>query len=56
MDTVSPCEGVRVRFDGTTFSSVGETILGADDKAGIAMLIEMMRVLQETCTPIAPLS
>jgi len=48
LDTVSPCKGVQVRFDGTAFSSAGDTILGADDKAGIAMLIEMMRVLRET--------
>ncbi len=55
MDTVSPCQGVRVRFDGLSFTSHGETILGADDKAGIAMLIEMIRVLKETNTPHAPL-
>ena len=55
MDTVSPCEGVQVRFDGTVFTSRGETILGADDKAGIAMMIEMIRVLRETSTPHAPI-
>ena len=55
MDTVSPCEGVKVHFDGTVFSSRGETILGADDKAGIAMMIEMIRVLKETATPHAPI-
>ena len=55
MDTVSPCEGVKVRFDGTVFISSGDTILGADDKAGITMMIEMMRVLQETNTPHAPI-
>lgn len=55
MDTVSPCIGVQVRFDGTSFTSRGDTILGADDKAGIAMLVEMMRILQETKTPHAPI-
>lgn len=55
MDTVSPCQGIKVRFDGSSFTSRGDTILGADDKAGIAMLIEMMRILQETETPHAPI-
>ncbi len=55
MDTVTPCDNVKVRFDGASFTSAGDTILGADDKAGIAMLIEMMRVLRETSTPHAPL-
>ena len=55
MDTVSPCKGVKVRFDGISFTSHGDTILGADDKAGIAMMIEMIRVLQETNTPHAPI-
>ncbi|MDH5299086.1 MAG: M20/M25/M40 family metallo-hydrolase [Desulfobulbaceae bacterium] len=55
LDTVTPCQGVKVRFDGIAFSSAGDTILGADDKAGIAMLIEMMRVLHETATPHCPM-
>lgn len=47
LDTVEPARGVRVRRQGDTFYSAGPTVLGADDKAGIAMLIEMARVLKE---------
>ncbi len=47
MDTVGPAEGVRVARQGRTFSSAGDTVLGADDKAGIAALIEVMRCCRE---------
>ncbi|MFT8362426.1 MAG: M20/M25/M40 family metallo-hydrolase [Sporolactobacillus sp.] len=47
MDTVQPGCGVRaVCRDGRLYSQ-GETILGADDKAGIAAILEALRVLQE---------
>ncbi|MDR3089707.1 MAG: M20/M25/M40 family metallo-hydrolase [Desulfobulbaceae bacterium] len=47
MDTVQPGEGVRVRFDGEMFTSMGDTVLGGDDKSGIAAIIETMRLLKE---------
>jgi tripeptide aminopeptidase len=47
LDTVEPCAGVKVRRIGDTFTSTGPTVLGADDKAGIAMLIEMARCLKD---------
>lgn len=47
MDTVQPGEGVRVVRKGDIFTSAGETILGGDDKSGIAAIIEMMQVIQE---------
>jgi tripeptide aminopeptidase len=47
MDTVQPGEGVRVRREGAIFSSAGDTVLGGDDKSGIATLIELMRALRE---------
>jgi tripeptide aminopeptidase len=47
MDTVEPGVGVRVRRRGDTFTSAGATILGADDKSGIAIFIEVMQALQE---------
>ena len=46
MDTVEPGTGVRVRREGDTFFSVGDTILGSDDKSGIAALIEAMRLVR----------
>jgi tripeptide aminopeptidase len=54
MDTVLPGTGVKVKRDGEVFSSAGETVLGSDDKAGIAALIEVMRTLQENNTPYGP--
>lgn len=52
MDTVTPGIGIKpeLRADGYVYSD-GTTILGADDKAGIAALFEMMRVLKEQNIP-----
>ncbi|PSL41105.1 tripeptide aminopeptidase [Planomicrobium soli] len=47
MDTVVPGVGVKPEVrDGYVYSD-GTTILGADDKAGIAALFEMIRTIQE---------
>ncbi len=47
MDTVVPCENVQpVVRDGVVYSD-GSTILGADDKAGVAMMLEVVEVLQQ---------
>jgi len=54
MDTVLPAIGVKVKRQGEVFTSAGETVLGSDDKAGIASLIEVMRILQEKNIPHAP--
>ncbi|SDP37809.1 M20/M25/M40 family metallo-hydrolase [Desulforhopalus singaporensis] len=48
MDTVEPGTGVEVTRDGDIFTSKGDTILGGDDKSGIAAIIEMLEVLRET--------
>ena len=47
MDTVEPGKNVSVIFKNETFTSDGTTILGADDKSAIAVLLEVMRVLTE---------
>jgi tripeptide aminopeptidase len=54
MDTVLPAEGVKVKREGEVFSSIGDTVLGSDDKAGIAALIEAMSTLQEKNIPHGP--
>lgn len=48
MDTVVPGKGIKpqIKEDGYIYSD-GTTILGADDKAGIAALFEMARRLKE---------
>jgi len=52
MDTVVPGIGVKpeLRDDGYVYSD-GTTILGADDKAGIAALFEMIRTVKENNLP-----
>lgn len=52
MDTVAPGIGVKpiVKDDGYIYSD-GTTVLGADDKAGIAALLELIQVLKENNIP-----
>ena len=52
MDTVTPGKGIKpqVHPDGL-ITSDGTTILGSDDKAGLAAMFEAIRVLQETDAP-----
>ncbi len=54
MDTVEPAQGVRVKRIGDLFTSAGDTILGSDDKSGIAACIEAMRLMQEQKKPHRP--
>lgn len=52
MDTVVPGKGVQPRVDDDGYvRSDGTTILGSDDKAGIAAMLELIRVLQEDKIP-----
>lgn len=47
MDTVQPGLGVEVERNGDFFTSKGETVLGGDDKSGIAAIIETLTILKE---------
>lgn len=51
MDTVEPADGVEVLRTGDIFTSKGETILGGDDKTGIAAVLEVLTLLKENNTP-----
>jgi len=55
MDIVEPGLGVKPRFKDGVFSSDGTTVLGADDKSAIAIIIEVIRVLCENNLPHGPL-
>ncbi|MGX9726762.1 MAG: M20/M25/M40 family metallo-hydrolase [Candidatus Electronema sp. VV] len=55
LDTVEPGRGIKVMRQGDRFTSSGSTILGSDDKSGIAALIEAWQVIQEHKLPHAPL-
>lgn len=50
-DTVQPTTGLVVREDEGVFRTSGDTILGADDKAGLAEILEAMRALDESGEP-----
>ena len=51
MDTVGADVGIRPRVEGDVVRSDGTTILGADDKSGIAIICEVLRVLREDAIP-----
>lgn len=55
MDTVTPAQNVRPVLKDGVFTSAGETILGADDKAGIVEIIEALEVVAEQGIPHVPL-
>lgn len=48
MDTVTPGNGIKPRLDEDGYiRSDGTTILGSDDKAGIAVMLEAIRLIKE---------
>ncbi len=55
LDTVGPCENPKIIFDEGIYRSDGKTILGADDKSGIAILIEIAKVLKENIFNYPPI-
>lgn len=55
LDTVGPCKGIKIIEENGIIKSDGKTILGADDKAGIAILIELVKTLRDNPIPHPPL-
>ncbi len=55
MDTVEPGKGITPILKDGMFTSDGTTILGADDKSAIAILLETMRVIMENKLPHGPI-
>ncbi len=55
MDTVEPGRGVKVLRTGDLFTTKSNTVLGGDDKSGIAALIEFILVMQENDLPRGPI-
>jgi tripeptide aminopeptidase len=55
MDTVEPGRGVTAVLENGTFTSDGTTILGADDKSAIAILLETLNILKENNLQHGPL-
>lgn len=48
MDNVEPCCGVDPVIEGGVVRSAGDTVLGGDDKAGVAAIIEAVRSVAES--------
>lgn len=55
MDTVAPGEGVVPVLDGTILRSDGRTVLGGDDKSGVAIICEALRAARENKIPCGPI-
>lgn len=55
MDTVTPGKGIQPSIKDDYIVSDGTTILGADDKAGIAVILEAIRVINEQGIEHGPL-
>jgi tripeptide aminopeptidase len=54
MDTVVPGEGIVPVLDGDILRSDGRTVLGGDDKSGVAIICEVLRVVKEEGLPCSP--
>ena len=55
MDTVEPGRGITAVFENGKFTSDGTTILGADDKSAIAIILETLYILKENNLQYGPL-
>jgi len=51
MDTVNPGEGIKPKIENGIMKSDGTTILGADDKSGVSIIVEVLRTLKEQEIP-----
>ncbi len=54
MDTVVPGEGVRPIVEGDVVRSDGRTVLGGDDKSGLAIICEVLHALRDGGVPHGP--
>jgi tripeptide aminopeptidase len=54
MDTVVPGEGIVPILDGDILRTDGRTVLGGDDKSGVAIICEALRVIEENRIPCGP--
>ena len=55
MDTVVPCERVTPVRDGDVIRTDETSVLGGDDKAGIAAILEAVRIVRERGIPHGPI-
>jgi len=55
MDTVIPGEGIVPILEGDILRTDGRTVLGGDDKSGVAIICEVLRVIEENRLPCGPI-
>jgi tripeptide aminopeptidase len=55
MDSVPPCHGIQPRIEAGIIKSDGTTILGGDDRAAVASILEALTVMHEQALPHRPL-
>jgi tripeptide aminopeptidase len=55
MDTVVPCERITPVRDGDVIRTDGTSVLGGDDKAGVAAILEAVRIVRERNIPHGPI-
>ena len=55
MDTVVPGVGVEPVIEDGVIRSKGDTVLGGDDKSGVAAVVEALRTITEKNLPTPPL-
>jgi tripeptide aminopeptidase len=55
MDTVVPGEGIVPILEGDILRTDGRTVLGGDDKSGVAIICEVLRVVKENGYPCSDL-
>ncbi len=51
MDTVGPCEKIVPIIEGDLIKTDGTSVLGGDDKSGVAVLLEVLHTLSEQKIP-----
>ena len=51
MDCVEKCKDIEPVLEDGVYRSKGDTILGGDDKAGVAAIVEALTVMKETMIP-----
>jgi tripeptide aminopeptidase len=55
MDTVVPGEGITPVLQGDILRTDGRTVLGGDDKSGVAIICEVLRAVSENRLPCGPI-
>ena len=55
LDTVAPCKNVKASIKNGKVVTDGTTVLGADDRAGLAIILEVIRTLKESKEDYPPI-